>query len=92
MRAADPVSGVPEVGRYSETNITERGDAGLFLSRAITLEEEAYLKGWTPGMYPTGPEGKPIGAVTAGMRGEESNGMYADSFPEPDGIGYTNEG
>lgn len=68
MRSPEPVEGVPDAGRYSETNILAKGDSGTYNYRPITLEEEVYNGGWFPGARPTGP--KPNDLFTLGMRGE----------------------
>lgn len=83
--ACDPVSGVPDAGRYSETNITERGDAGTYRWRAATIEEENQHGGWLPNETPTGDNGNLIDLFTIGSRGDPD--LDNDPVPDPAG-GY----
>ena len=68
MRDPNPLSGVPDNNRYAEGHNTVRGEAGRYQFKPVTLEEEAYNRGWLPGARPTGPD--PIDLMTIGMRGE----------------------
>lgn len=88
MRPQDPVHGVPDSDRYRGNGagstadryapIRGRGDAGVYISLACTLEEEADRGGWLPNATPTGP--KPRRLFTIGMRGEPG----FDDDPVPD--------
>lgn len=96
-RSADPLSGVPDNGRYGGGHGEgispryqvpvgdQRGPAGSYEWKPVTLEEEADARGWIPGAMPTGPYA-PMGLYTLGMRGEP--GYDDDPSAKPNGVGY----
>lgn len=94
MRAKDPVSGVPNRGRYHSAiginnryvDLVGKGDAGSMETKPVTLEDEALANGWTPNNRPTGNDESLIGLYTLGLRGEP--GIDDDPTPAPDGRGY----
>lgn len=91
MRAADPVSGMPEPNRYRGTggrydDLIGKGPAGHYESKPTTIEEEVNAGGWTPGAKPTGDDSTLNRLYTTGMRGEP--GYDDDPSPAADGRGY----
>ena len=80
MSGIDPVSGVPDVGRYDHN--PGRGDAGHYRTLPTTLEEEANAGGWLANSTPTG-DGELRRLMTIGMRGEPD----FDDDPVPDSTG-----
>ena len=81
MRDPNPLHDVPDNDRYGPAVDTEHTEAGYYMFKPVTLEEEAWNGGWLPGARPTGPD--PIDLFTVGMRGEP--GWDDNPQANPDG-------